>query len=62
MRKLLDDLGIRCYSTHNESSYMSQGKNSPGARHEPDLGTKYVVMAWSDPKGKLDAWKEVADR
>src|SRR6266700_281229 len=23
MRKLLDDLGVRCYSTHNDSSYLS---------------------------------------
>src|SRR5713226_9893654 len=23
MRKLLDDLGMRCFSTHNDSSYLS---------------------------------------
>ncbi len=26
MRKLLDDLGIRCFSTHNDSSYLSKEK------------------------------------
>src|SRR5258708_19286427 len=26
MRKLLDDLGIRCFSTHNDSSYLSPSK------------------------------------
>jgi sugar phosphate isomerase/epimerase len=61
MRKLLDDLGIRCYSTHNESSYMTKEKIGRARDMNLILGTKYVVMAWSDPKGKLDAWKEVAD-
>ena len=61
MRKLLDDLGIRCYSTHNESTYMTKEKIGRARDMNLILGTKYVVMAWSDPKGKLDAWKEVAD-
>ena len=61
MRKLLDDLGIRCYSTHNESSYMTKEKIGRARDMNLILGTRYVVMAWSDPKGKLDAWKEVAD-
>jgi len=26
MRKLVDDLGIRCFSTHNDSSYLSPEK------------------------------------
>jgi len=26
MRKLLDDLGIRCFSTHNDSAYLSAEK------------------------------------
>ncbi|PYT42116.1 MAG: hypothetical protein DMG45_10575 [Acidobacteria bacterium] len=26
MRKLLDDLGIRCFSTHNDRSYLSPEK------------------------------------
>ena len=28
IRKLLDDLGVRCYSTHNDSSYLSAEKIS----------------------------------
>src|SRR5215467_10686354 len=31
MRKLMDDLGIRCYSTHNDSSYLS-AENFASAR------------------------------
>src|ERR1035438_2142090 len=37
MRKLLDDLGVRCYSTHNDADYFSpQNINQPRARPEPD--------------------------
>ena len=61
MRKLLDDLGIRCFSTHNSASYFS-AENLPKARDmNLILGSKYVVMASSQPKPGLDGWKEVAD-
>src|ERR1700685_4810174 len=30
MRKLLDDLGIRCFSTHNDSSYLGKEKIARG--------------------------------
>ena len=61
MRKLLDDLGIRCFSTHNSASYFS-AENLPRARDmNLILGSRYVVMASSQPKPGLDGWKEVAD-
>jgi len=61
MRKLLDDLGIRCFSTHNESSYLSQEKIGRTRDMNLILGSKYIVMASSDPKPGLDGWKTVAD-
>ena len=61
MRKLLDDLGIRCYSTHNDSSYLAADKISRARDLNLILGCKYVVMASSDAKPGLDGWKEVAD-
>ncbi len=62
MRKLLDDLGIRCYSTHNDAEYFSP-KNINRARDlNLILGCKYVVLAWSDPKSGPDAWKTIADK
>jgi sugar phosphate isomerase/epimerase len=61
MRKLLDDLGIRCFSTHNDASYFS-AENLPKARDRNlILGSKYIVMSSSRPKPGLDGWKEVAD-
>src|SRR6202158_4275820 len=61
MRKLLDDLGIRCFSTHNDSSYLGKEKIGRARDMNLILGSKYVVLAWSDPKPGLDGWKQVAD-
>jgi sugar phosphate isomerase/epimerase len=61
MRKLLDDLGIRCYSTHNDSSYLGPEKISRARDLNLILGCKYVVMASSHAKPGPDGWKEVAD-
>jgi len=61
MRKLLDDVGIRCFSTHNGSSYLSAEKISRARDLNLILGSKYVVMASADPKPGLDGWKAVTD-
>ncbi|MGB2621403.1 MAG: sugar phosphate isomerase/epimerase family protein [Candidatus Acidiferrum sp.] len=60
MRKLLDDLGIRCYSTHNDSSYLGPDKISRARDLNLILGCKYVVMASSHEKPGPDGWKTVA--
>jgi sugar phosphate isomerase/epimerase len=61
-RKLLDDLGMRCYSTHNNAEYLD-AKNINRARDlNLILGCKYVVLAWSDPKAGADGWKAIADK
>ncbi|HLW85906.1 MAG TPA: sugar phosphate isomerase/epimerase [Candidatus Sulfotelmatobacter sp.] len=60
MRKLLDDLGIKCYSTHNDADNFS-AKNIARVRDmNLILGCKYVVLAWSDPKPGADSWKALA--
>lgn len=60
MRAVLDELGIHCYSTHNDEEFFS-AKNIDRVRDlNSILGSKYVVQAWSDPKPNLDAWKSLA--
>ena len=60
MRKLLDDLGIRCFSTHNNEEYL-QAQNIQKARDRNlILGSKYLVQASSKPQTSLDGWKTVA--
>ena len=60
-RKLLDDLGIRCFSTHNDSSFLGPEKIGRARDMNLILGSKYVVMASAKPKPGPDGWKAVAD-
>jgi sugar phosphate isomerase/epimerase len=62
MRKLLDDLGIRCYSTHNDSSNVNAENIAKTRDRNSILGCKYVVVASSHPQPtELDGWKTVAE-
>jgi sugar phosphate isomerase/epimerase len=61
MRKLLDDLGIRCFSTHNDSSSMNPANIRKARDRNLILGCKYVVMASADLGSGPDGWKAVAD-
>ncbi len=61
-RKLLDELGIRCRSTHNEEEFFSAQNLSRVRDWNLILGSKYVVQSSTDPKTSLDQWKPVADR
>ena len=62
MRKLMDNLGIRCYSTHNDQSNFGKDKITHARDLNLILGTKYMVMASSNPKPGADGWKEIADQ
>jgi sugar phosphate isomerase/epimerase len=62
MRKLLDDLGVRCYSTHNDEDYFSGEKINHARDLNKILGCKYMVMAYTEPKGGIDGWKAMADK
>lgn len=62
MRSVLDELGIHCYSTHNDEEFFGPNKIDRVRDLNSILGSKYVVQAWSDPKPKLDDWKALADR
>lgn len=61
VRKLLDDLGIRCYSTHNDYSYFASDKLSRAADMNHVLGCKYMVLASAGNDLGLDMWKAVAN-
>jgi sugar phosphate isomerase/epimerase len=61
-RKLLDDLGVRCFSTHNNEAYLSSANISRTRDMNLILGSKYVVQASTEPKVHLDEWKGLANR
>lgn len=61
MRKLMDDLGIHCYSTHNDSSFFAAEKLSRAADMNHILGCKYMVMSSAGNNADPDYWRTVAE-
>lgn len=62
VRKLLDELGIHCYSTHNGNSVFTSEGLQKAIDLNHILGAKYIVMASAGRVTGLDDWKNVADR
>jgi sugar phosphate isomerase/epimerase len=62
MRTLLDDLGVRCLSTHNGSNALAPEGLQKAIDLNQALGSKYIVMASPGTVTGLDGWKAVADR
>jgi sugar phosphate isomerase/epimerase len=62
MRKLMDDIGIRCYSTHNDEDFFGSEKIGHATELNQILGTKYMVQAWNDPKPDANSWKALAEK
>lgn len=62
MRKLMDDLGIRCRSTHNGPQSFAAESLSKTVDLNHALGATYVVMASSPRVTTLDGWKKIADQ
>jgi sugar phosphate isomerase/epimerase len=61
MRQLLDDLGIRCFSTHNDSAYLKPENISRARDMNLILGSQYMVVASAQPQPGPDSWLAVAD-
>ena len=62
IKKLLDDLGIRCFSTHNDEGYLTPQNIQRTRDLNLILGSKYVVLASAGKKSSLDEWKTVANQ
>ncbi len=62
VQKLLDDLGIRCFSTHNGARSFDPENIPHAIELNQILGSKYVVMASAGKVTALDGWKTVAER
>jgi len=61
VRKQLDDLGLRCYSTHNDLKSFSPDGIARAIQLNNILGAHYVVMAYPGKMMDIDDWKKVAD-
>ncbi|HKS96326.1 MAG TPA: sugar phosphate isomerase/epimerase [Terriglobia bacterium] len=61
VRKKLDDLGVRCYSTHNSPRSFTPDGIGKAIDLNQILGAHYVVLASAGNVSSVDGWKQVAD-
>ncbi len=61
VRKQLDGLKIRCYSTHNDMKSFTDEGMQKAVELNKILGTRYIVLASPGQASSVDDWKHVAD-
>ncbi len=61
VRKELDALGIRCYSTHNSPQSFTPDGIGKAIEMNQALGTHYIVLAHPGKVKDMDGWKRVAE-
>jgi sugar phosphate isomerase/epimerase len=61
VRKLLDDLGVKCLSTHNSGQTFTPERLPKAIELNQALGCRYVVQASAGRVTNLDGWKGVAE-
>jgi sugar phosphate isomerase/epimerase len=61
VRKLLDELGIRCLSTHNSRASFAGAGLEHAIELNQILGCKIIVMASPGKVTTMDGWKQVAE-
>lgn len=61
VRKVLDEVKLKCWSTHNSAKSFEPGNIQKAIDLNGILGSKYVVMASAGKVENLDGWKKVAE-
>jgi sugar phosphate isomerase/epimerase len=62
VRKLMDDLGVTCRSTHNDQKSFEDAGIQRAIDLNLIMGSKYIVLASAGRENGLDGWKKVAER
>lgn len=61
VRKLLDDLGIRCLSTHNGAANLAPAGLPKAIELNQIIGSKYPIVSSAGKVAGADGWKAFAD-
>src|SRR5437870_1828144 len=61
VKRLLDDLNLRCFSTHNSASSFAPDNIRHAIELNQIIGSKFIVMASAGRVEGLDGWKAVAE-
>jgi sugar phosphate isomerase/epimerase len=62
VRKLLDDLGLQCRSTHNDSTSLTAENLPKAIELNQIIGSRYIIMASPGRVTGIDSWKAISDR
>jgi sugar phosphate isomerase/epimerase len=62
VRRLLDDLGVRCRSTHNDAATLAGDRLDRAIALNRIIGSQYIVMASAGRVTGADGWKRVAEQ
>jgi sugar phosphate isomerase/epimerase len=62
VRKVMDDQGVRCNSTHNNGQSFTDDGLKKAIELNQILGSKYIIMASAPRVTGLDGWKAVGDQ
>ena len=60
IRKLMDDLGIKCLSTHNGAGNFTAETLPKAIELNQIIGSKYIVMASAGRVNGIDGWKQLS--
>jgi sugar phosphate isomerase/epimerase len=61
VKSLLDELGIRCFSTHNGAKSFTPENLPHAIEINQIIGSKFIIMASAGQIEDLDGWRKVAD-
>ncbi len=61
VRQQLDELKLRCYSTHNGKDSFTDAGLSKAIELNKILGTRFIVLSSAGDLKTLDEWKQIAD-
>lgn len=60
VRTMMDDLGLRCYSTHNNIAAFTPGDTmAKGIELNQILGSRLIVLASAPGNSSLERWKQL---
>jgi sugar phosphate isomerase/epimerase len=62
VRKLLDDLGIRCLSTHNSGASVTPDGLDKAIELNQIIGSRAIVQASAPQASGIDDWKRLAEK
>jgi len=62
LRQIMDELKIRCFSTHNSGKYLLPENLGKAIELNQILGSRQIIQASAGKIATAQGWREVADR